>query len=287
MLTWRNGGPGTHRGNKWLAWRSLDLKRSKPEFERNNDGEGRLKRVDCAITAMRSCRYDFPALLLRGAAAAVIGLGSAAVCAESTTEAVHEVRCDLADVVIRTPQPADIPLACDGAGKAIAFLAEQGLDTNSTLTVQLVHELPQTVDDSAVGCFVPSTQRILALVYAEFSKHGTWFGLTVNYDLYRSLVAHEVAHAVAACNFQLEKPSIPAYEYVGYVTMLATMAPALRERVLANFPGTGFDNDLQMNSTVYQFDPMRFGAEAYRHFMKPGNGREYLHRVLAGKALIE
>ncbi len=237
--------------------------------------------------AMSIREQVFPAFLLRFVAAAVIGLGHATACAKSASEAVHEVRCDVPSVVIRTPQPADIPLACDGASKAIAFLAEQGLDASGAVTVQLVEALPPIVDQSAVGCFVPSAQRVLALVYAQFAERVTWFGLAVDYELYRSLVAHEVAHAVAACNFRTEKPSITAYEYVAYVTMLATMAPALREQVLANFPGTGFDNDLQMNSTVYQFDPMRFGAEAYRHFMKPGNGREYLHRVLAGTALVE
>jgi len=88
-------------------------------------------------------------------------------------------------------------------------------------------------------------------------------------------------HAAAA------RPSIPAYEYVAYVTMLSTMVSATRERVLANYPGTRFDNELQMNSVIYQFDPMRFGAEAYRHFMKPLHGRDYLLPVLADKALVE
>jgi len=34
-------------------------------------------------------------------------------------------------------------------------------------------------------------------------------------------------------------------------------------------------------------DPMRFGAQAYRHFLKLANGREYLHAILSGKVLIE
>jgi hypothetical protein len=33
---------------------------------------------------------------------------------------VQEARCDVANVVIRAPQPANIPLACDGARMAIA-----------------------------------------------------------------------------------------------------------------------------------------------------------------------
>lgn len=223
----------------------------------------------------------------RWVATAMLGLAGLAAQAGSMAEQSHGVRCSSTNVVIHTSQPADIPLACEGARRTIVFLAEQGLDVSGPVTVQMVNKLPPVVDDSAVGCYLPSANRVEALVYSEFIKREGWFGLPASHDLYLGLVSHEVAHAVTACNFKLLKPSIPAYEYVAYVTMLSTMDPALRERVLANFPGTGFDNDRQMNSTIYQFAPMRFGAEAYRHFLRPGNGREYLHRVLAGKALVE
>ena len=32
--------------------------------------------------------------------------------------------------------------------------------------------------------------------------------------------------------------------------------------------------------------PFRFAAEAYRHFLKPGNGKAFLAEVLAGRALL-
>lgn len=69
--------------------------------------------------------------------------------------------------------------------------------------------------------------------------------------------------------------------------MFVTMAPVLRERVLAQFPGHGFAGEAQMRLTIYLFDPMRFGVQAYRHFLKLANGRAYLHAILAGKVLRE
>jgi hypothetical protein len=103
--------------------------------------------------------------------------------------------------------------------------------------------------------------------------------------LYRSLVAHEVAHAVAAANFEITNPAIQAHEYIAYVTMFATMAPTLRERLLARYPGGGYEDDGQMSSTILLFDPMRFGAQAYRHYLESGSA--YLHAVVAGRALVE
>jgi hypothetical protein len=61
----------------------------------------------------------------------------------------------------------------------------------------------------------------------------------------------------------------------------------MRARVLAQFPSKAFEDDGQMNPTIYLFDSSCFGVRAYRHFLKPANGRNYLHAILAGKALAE
>ena len=49
-------------------------------------------------------------------------------------------------------------------------------------------------------------------------------------------------------------------------------------------PETG---DCRVIPAIYLFDSSCFGVRAYRHFLKPANGRNYLHAILAGKALAE
>lgn len=72
-------------------------------------------------------RFRVRAILVSGPLfASAIGLASVPVHSEPAAEAVHEVRCDSADVVIRTPRPADIPLASDGARMAAALRGRQG-----------------------------------------------------------------------------------------------------------------------------------------------------------------
>lgn len=51
--------------------------------------------------------------------------------------------------------------------------------------------------------------------------------------------------------------------------------------------GEGYEGDWQMSTTIYLLDPVRFGAQAYRHFLKPGNRRDHLHAILAGRALTD
>jgi hypothetical protein len=59
----------------------------------------------------------------------------------------------------------------------------------------------------------------------------------------------------------------------------------MRDSALANYPGTGFDHEAQINSLMYGFDPMRFGANAWKHFRQQADGRAYFQRVLAGEVL--
>jgi len=68
--------------------------------------------------------------------------------------------------------------------------------------------------------------------------------------------------------------SIAAKEYFAYVTVLATMEPSrLRRRLADEYP------------LIYLLDPQRFGVRAYRHYLQPGHGREFLQAIVQGKAI--
>jgi hypothetical protein len=205
----------------------------------------------------------------------------------STTEMFNEIRCSAINVVVRSPDSADAMVACEGARDAMGFLAVQGLDVKGDIAIELLTRLPAGVSGSAAGCCLESKKQVLILVYSGFKKFKTWFGIPIDRELYRSLVSHEVAHAVAAYNFKIPAPSIQAKEYIAYITQFSIMEPVLRERVLSQFPGEAFEGEWQMSTTIYMFDCMAFGVRAFRHFLKLSNGHDYLHAILNGKALIE
>ncbi|MBK5207579.1 MAG: hypothetical protein JJD98_19970 [Polaromonas sp.] len=207
----------------------------------------------------------------------------------------HEVRCDTQNNSVLSSDPADAKLACEGAHDAIDFLSAQGFDIVNGVSIVIVPKLPLAEKDSAAGlyldstagCNIDSAREVQVLSFSAFKKFKNWFHIPIDASLYRSLVAHEVAHAISACNFKVAMPSIQAQEYIAYVTMFAAMAPVIRERILRQYPGHGYDGDWQMSTTIYLLDPMRFGVQAYRHFLKPVNGRSYLHAILAGEVMIE
>jgi hypothetical protein len=198
-----------------------------------------------------------------------------------------EWRCPHSNVVIHLADRGDADAACGSARNALDFLAANGLDTTGAVEVHLVSELPMSCLRSNFGCYDHPNWRIYMLIFSECLKLKTWAELPLNSTLCNSLLTHEVAHAVAAANFLVPKPSMLAHEYVAYVTMLATMPSNQRERVLEQFPGEGFDSANQMSVTFYLLNPFQFGINAYRHFLKPGNGKVFLKDLLSGRVLID
>lgn len=205
--------------------------------------------------------------------------------AGAQTPPLDQLPCDGADARVQAADTEDAATACEGARRALAFLARHGLTSDQAIEIELQPRLPPGLRESAVACFNRRTGRVTVLTYAAFLERGTWFGLPIDRELHRSAVAHEVAHGVVGCQPGAARLTLPAHEYMAYVAMFGTMEPPLRERVLANFAGAGFDDDAQINSLIYGLDPMRFGASAWQHFRRLPDGSAYFARILAGDIL--
>jgi hypothetical protein len=192
-------------------------------------------------------------------------------------------RCSNSFISVEADKGANYHGICSSAEDALAFFRRLNLQPFRPLVVEVVSSLPGTVSRTAIGCYLEENERILVLTYAAVQERENWFGVAVDWSMYRSLVTHEVAHAVASCNFAITNPTIQAKEYVAYVAMFAMMNPKLREKIMARNPSVSFDSEQEMNALVYMFDPMRFGVGAYRHYLMEGNA--FLLKVLSGDAL--
>jgi len=207
--------------------------------------------------------------------------------ASGSPDSSSDRACPGSDVRVIAADTRDFRDACHGAQAAIAFFSAYGLQPTEPLVLEITPALPEEAGATAVGCYLEQGKRVFMLPYAEFSRQKRWFNLPISRDIYRALAAHEVAHALPHCNFAVPRPTIQAKEYVAYVAMFATMSPSLRARVLRALPGEGFSSEDKITAIFYMFEPMRFGAESYRHFIKPENGPTFLKSVLAGRALAE
>jgi hypothetical protein len=198
----------------------------------------------------------------------------------------ESLRCAGTNVTVQGPDRAEVQSTCRGVVDAVTFLASLGLDAGAAGELRLVEALPAIQGGAAAyGCKVKAEGRIYVLNLSECSKLPLAPGVEVDATVHRSLVAHEIGHHVAAANFRMTEPTTVAHEYIAYVTMFAAMERKARERILAQYPGEGFESEREIGLTIYLMDPTRFGVYAYRHFMRPGNGASFMEAVLSGRAL--
>lgn len=176
---------------------------------------------------------------------------------------------------------------CQGVASALSFFAGHGVPAPESLTIEVTQRLPAAAGATAAGCYLESQRTIYDVPFPTFQKNKTWFGVKIDRAMYRSLASHEAAHAVAACRFLVPNPTIQAKEYLAYVAMFSTMPPALRTKALAGVPAESFDSFDRFTPMLYMFDPMRFGAGAYRHFSSMPAPSSVVLDVLSGKALTD
>ena len=97
-------------------------------------------------------------------------------------------------------------------------------------------------------------------------------------DLYRSLVVHEIAHAITHQAFEVE-PTRPAYEYISAVAQIESLPDSARTAYLDAFAGIEFTTGM-FNDLTLAMDPALFGAAAYRHFHRSDHGCGFMRSLL-------
>lgn len=195
------------------------------------------------------------------------------------------VICPNAPVRISGATDSDAATICEGVGDAIGFFRSLELKPLALLQIAVRTQLPPEVSTNAAGCFLERENLIVLLPYEKFAEIQTWFNVRITRSLYRSLAAHETAHALAACNFSIPKPTIRAKEYIAYVATFVTMEPGLRARVMEEYPQQDYKRPARLTFLLCTLAPMRFGVEAYRHYLRPENGSDWLRKVLTGAVL--
>ena len=168
-------------------------------------------------------------------------------------------RCEQAtNLTVYSEDRSDALTACAGATDAIRFLRSLGLTTDEQINLRIVDELPHSDETSISGRYVASERFAYLLSFTKLQNRETLFDLPIDRMLYQSLATHEVAHVIVARNFAIPNPSLPAQEYIAYVTMLGTMSSRHRELLFARTPGDGFASEMKINILIYMFDPNSF-----------------------------
>jgi len=203
----------------------------------------------------------------------------------NSSSADTEYECKNSPVTVQSQESELNHDICAAAESVVKFFGRLNLQLKHPLVIEVVLDLPQELAGNAVGCYQEGKKKVSVVTYSAFENRESWFGMAITKSTYRSLVAHEVAHAIASCNFAMPEPTLHAHEFIAYVTMLETMDPKSRAQVLALRPAMTFDDESEFNELTYSFDPILFGIAAYRYYSKEEHGDIFILKVLSGNAL--
>jgi len=200
------------------------------------------------------------------------------------TAAQH--RCAEVAVDVAAPSPRDRALACSAAKHGLSLLKSCGISLRRHLHLEIMKELRHPTGLPALGFFDAKHERALIAQFEDVSSlvQGTPYAVLPLRELYRSLIIHEVVHAVMHQNLRRKALSHAAYEYPAYVLQIASFPATVRDRFLQTAGRSTHHTDFLISDSVLLMDPFVFAARAYQHFRASANGSDHLVALLEDTA---
>lgn len=186
-------------------------------------------------------------------------------------------------IVVAAERESEATLACEALTTALRWMESQGLDVGLALAVDLVDRFDDALPCAVLGLTDARAHRIKVLDLQTAQTSCTTnppLGVPMSEPVWRSFVAHEVAHAVAHHNSRRPRLTRTGQEYFASVVQLETMDAALRESIVRGYDTSGFERDGEITELFYAMNPGLFAVKAYLHYQRPENGPVVLKRIL-------
>jgi len=194
--------------------------------------------------------------------------------------------CPGTPVDVAAQSPDEHGLACSAAAEAIHRLAVCGITPRRPVRVQIMSEVRHPFSGAIFGLLDTKQERVLVTQEANVQTllDGTPYAALPRRDFYRSLIIHEVVHAVMHQNLKRPASSHAAYEYPAYALQIESLAASVRDMFLQSFDQRAIKADPIFNDSILFFDPYFFAARAYLHFKSSADGCSHLAAILDGEA---
>lgn len=171
------------------------------------------------------------------------------------------------------------------ARNARDFFRPLNLDFPDQLKVVFAQHNPSSEGPISIGRYNPADNIIFVLDYqsAVAASHlvPPAFGTPMNFDLWRSYLVHEIAHAVVEKNFTYDEDAIAPTEYIAAVAQLSTLPDDVFESILSNYRDvTAFKDESEITDLYYFMKPCEFAVKAYLHYSKSENGQSFIRQLL-------
>ena len=195
-------------------------------------------------------------------------------------------RCPGSPIEVTGATQREFDLVCDGASKALRQLGACRIATRREIRIELRAGISHPVGRDAIAYYdtvrgivlVPRFETVAATV-AE-----TPYRFLSPSEFYRSMVVHELVHAVLQQNARRAPQSRSEQEYPAYALQIASLSDSARARLLQPYAHLAVKGEFIFNDILLALDPIHFALRAYLHFSESGGGCTRLRSLLSGDA---
>ena len=206
----------------------------------------------------------------------VLLLSPVGVTAGSTT-------CPGQRVEVGSDDPQEVTEICSATAAGLSFLASLELRPHRTVYVDVADSFIEHADKLAYGIYTRQSDRVLVMSPSALSGHLPalrMFGLLIDGAMYKAIVAHEVSHAVAQQNSQVDVLSVVAQEYLAFSTLLAILPKIERLEVIGTAGVAAWEAGDDISELYLEFGPHRFAVKSYLHLHDHPNPVAFIQKVL-------
>jgi len=180
----------------------------------------------------------------------------------------------------------EVQRVCQAAQDATELLRQCGIESSKVINISIQEKLVHPSGFPAFAFFHSPSNQIEITDFDAFKKliqpASAYYKLPSR-DLYESLIAHEVAHAITSPLIRdSDCPSV-AHEYIAAVIQVSSMSDGSRQVLLNAFPRSTPVVLEMFNEFSFYSSPQWFVANAYRHFNQTDKGCELLLGILNGE----
>lgn len=173
---------------------------------------------------------------------------------------------------------------CAGVTAAVEFLAGYGLRQQIPLLIVLVDHPITHREQITYGTYTRPRDVIEITSQAALARLDPpprMFGQLLTGPMYRALVAHEVAHALAQQNSEVPQLGVVSQEYLGFATLIGTLPELPRLEVIGT-AGVGAWEPGDTISEIYlELGPHNFAVKSYLHLTGHDDPQGFIASLLA------
>lgn len=204
----------------------------------------------------------------------------------STLQVVAEpTSCAGADVSVDADDSEITAKICEMVPKIRERLGNCGLEQRRSLTIVVVNELSHPMADCAAyfDCEYDLIRLTSPDFYSGFFEDQTAYAQLPTEVTMKSLLTHELAHALATQSAGNRRLDTVDQEYIAAAMELDLMEPQWRKVVLDAHPVSLPPKEGLVDIWIYGFVPRKFAVNAWNHFRQPEHGCQLIRRIVAGE----